>query len=158
MSISDFHSQFKSLNYNQSRLPKSFVADFLLHRAWDVVHDGSIILSICMHSIWLMFQVRQRYTLFYYSRFPAYLCKRQPTFSWIQWSFHCLITLHFKSCCCSILPEKNFPALWPLLTSHSSLLLCWVSDNACFSTPVRTPRLRWLTFLSYICRIYTEAV
>ena len=46
--------------------------------------------------------------------------------------------------------QKLFSVLWPLLTSHSSLLLCLVSDNAYSSAPVRPHGINQYSFLVYL--------
>ena len=54
----------------------------------------------------------------------------------------------------SALSKKILSVLWLLLTSHSLLLLCRLSDIAYSPASVRPPRVRATTFTSYICCIY----
>ena len=51
-------------------------------------------------------------------------------------------------------PSRFFsPVLWPLLTSYGKLYSAG-SDFSPTSASVRPPRVRAITFLPYICRIY----
>src|SRR5699024_735882 len=51
-------------------------------------------------------------------------------------------------------PSRFFPVLWPLLTSYGKLYSAGSDFFSPTSASVRPPRVRAITFLPYICRIY----
>ena len=53
-------------------------------------------------------------------------------------------------------PSRVFSVLWPLLTSHSSLLLRTFFRIRLLHAPVRPPRVRTKSFPSSTCRIYVH--
>ena len=64
----------------------------------------------------------------------------------------------FKDCYCSVLPEKlrYYDLCWLLATQpYITARVRRVSICLSFTSAARPPRLRAVTFLSYICRIYT---
>ena len=72
--------------------------------------------------------------------------------------FHCFQYNRFKDCYCSVLPEKirYYDLCWLLATQpYITARVRWVSIYLSFTSVARPPRLRAVTFLSFICRIYT---
>ena len=70
-------------------------------------------------------------------------------------STHTLPFTSRKNCYCSVLPASA--VLWPLLTSQRSIVhhcTGWIFFLS-QSIPLRPPRISALTFIPYICRIYT---
>ena len=105
----------------------------------------------CLHCLLLFRPQNWHSALLHTLHVPRYPSARSPfgiLLSWHQSSFRSLL----KTYDCSALPIF-FPVLWPLLTSYGKLYSAG-SDFFSTSASVRPPRVRAITFLPYICRIY----
>ena len=96
-------------------------------------------------------------SVWYFNLFNASVCSQSITsciLYHIRFNYFTYRLLKGTSFQSLYLTVRSFPkfssVLWPLLTSHSSLLLCLVSDNAYSSAPARPHGINQYSFLVYL--------